>query len=76
MTASPLARVAALASLRFALIGWSADSAAQRTIAVLDFELRDLTQDSGSPETRAQAVGPLLRKFCSGPFFRSGTATR
>jgi hypothetical protein len=76
MTASPSARIAALASLLFALIAWSTDSAAQRTIAVLDFELRDLTLNAGSPETRAQAVGPLLRKSCSGPVFRSGTATR
>jgi hypothetical protein len=63
MTASPSARIAALAALLLALIAWSADSAAQRTIAVLDFELRDLTLDAGSPEASAQAaaVGPLLR---------------
>jgi hypothetical protein len=64
MTASPSTRIAALASLLFALSAWSAESAAQRTIAVLDFELRDLTLEAGSPEARAQAqaVGPLLRK--------------
>jgi hypothetical protein len=68
MTASPSARIAALAILLAGLIGWSADSAAQRTIAVLDFELRDLTLDSGSPEAGAQAaaVGPLLRKALAG----------
>jgi hypothetical protein len=64
MTASSSTRIAALAILLVGLIGWSADSAAQRSIVVLDFELRDLTLDAGSPEARAQAaaVGPLLRK--------------
>jgi hypothetical protein len=68
MTASPSTRIAALASLLLALIAWSADSAAQPTIAVLDFELRDLTLDAGSPEAtaQAQAVGPLLRKSLAG----------
>jgi hypothetical protein len=68
MTASPSTRIAALASLLFALTAWSADSAAQRTVAVLDFELRDLTLDAGSSEARAQAeaVGPPLRKALTG----------